>query len=199
MNLTLSIPRIKSRLTSWSGQWLRPRLERWYERLLKRPFVRLRTWLCERWHTLTIKQDSDAELSRCFTALVMLALLLFGTGSVGGKTSLYFVNDRHSALTPEQRELELVGSVESRAEQLTEAEVLGPMEKGRAPLLPAMSRVQSVMRRGNKLYIDLTVPDVADMDVSFSLVSSAIKKTIASNIPFAGHVVVFVNGEPAAR
>lgn len=129
----------------------------------------------------------------------MLALLLFGTGSVGEKASLYFVNDRHSALTPEQRALELVGSVESRAEKLAEAEVLGPMEKGRAPLLPAMSRVQSVMRRGNKLYIDLAVPDVADMDVSFPLVSSAIKKTIASNIPLAGQVVVFVNGEPTAR
>lgn len=131
--------------------------------------------------------------------LVMLALLLFGTGPVGGKASLYFVNDRRSALSTEQRELELVGSVESRAEKLAEAEVLGPMEKGRSPLLPAMSRVQSVMRRGNKLYIDLSVPDVAEMDVSFSLVSSAIKKTIASDIPLAGQVVVFVNGEPATR
>jgi len=109
------------------------------------------------------------------------------------------VNDRRSALSTEQRELELVGSVESRAEKLAEAEVLGPMEKGRSPLLPAMSRVQSVMRRGNKLYIDLSVPDVAEMDVSFSLVSSAIKKTIASDIPLAGQVVVFVNGEPATR
>ncbi|MCE5255811.1 MAG: GerMN domain-containing protein [Spirochaetaceae bacterium] len=146
-----------------------------------------------------LKENPEQKAERTVLALALLFLLFHGAGSVIGKASLYFANGKHSALAREQRNIELIGSVESRAEALVEEVILGPMEKGNSPLVPVLSRVQSVLHRGNKLYIDISVPDIADMTVPFPMVSSAIQKTIEKDIPLAGQVIVFVNGEAAVH
>ena len=138
-----------------------------------------------------LKENSEIKIFRFIQAVILLALFLFG----GNKAALYFANARMNALSLEKRDMALNGSIESRAREVVETEVLGPMERGRVPLFPRLSSVQTVMKRGGKLYISVNVPDLADTQVSYTLVNAAMKKAIAKNLSFAGQVVFFVNGE----
>jgi len=142
-----------------------------------------------------LKENSEIKIFRFIQAVILLALFLFGTGFDGNTAALYFANARMNALSLEKRDMALNGSIESRAREVVETEVLGPMERGRVPLFPRLSSVQTVMKRGGKLYISVNVPDLADTQVSYTLVNAAMKKAIAKNLSFAGQVVFFVNGE----
>ncbi len=142
-----------------------------------------------------LKENSEIKIFHFVLAVILLVLFLFGTGFDGNKAALYFANARINALSLEKRDMALNGSVESRARKVVETEVLGPMEKGRVPLFPRLSSVQTVMKRGGKLYINVNVPDLADTQVSYTLVNAAMKKAIARNLWFAGQVVIFINGK----
>lgn len=127
-----------------------------------------------------------------------MALVLNGLDPHSRHATLYFLDEHRSRLVAEDRKLLLMGSVEERAQKLLEELLLSPYKHTLQPLFTQDARLGAVLHRGNRLYVDIELPDVAAQGLSFGLVRSAIEKTISASIPGAGELVLFVNGTRVA-
>jgi len=131
------------------------------------------------------------------TAIVLLALILNGLDPAVRRARLYFLDAHRTRLAVETRNLSLVGSLEERSRLVLEELMLGPIGYSLQPLFRQDIRLGSVMHRGNRLIVELTIPDPAGLDVSFRLIRSAFEKTIAESVPGAGVLELYVNGNLA--
>jgi len=129
-----------------------------------------------------------------FPVLIAIALLLYGLEPGARSSRLYFLNSGRSKLVAESRELALMGSIEERAQTVLGELMLGPLGYSLQPLFNQDARLRSVMHRGSRLYVDVEMPDIADLKVPFSLIAEAFRKTLADSVPGAGSLELFVNG-----
>lgn len=132
-------------------------------------------------------------------AIVILALILNGLNPAARRARLYFLDAHRTKLAVETRNLSLVGSLEERSKRVLEELMLGPIGYSLQPLFKQDARLGAVMHRGNRLIVELTIPDPAGLDVSFRLIRSAFEKTIAESVPGAGVLELYVNGNLAIR
>lgn len=132
-------------------------------------------------------------------AIVILALILNGLNPAARRARLYFLDAHRTRLAAETRNLSLVGSLEERSRQVLEELLLGPIGYSLQPLFNQDARLGSVMHRGNRLIVELAIPDPTSLGLSFSLIQSAFEKTISESVPGAGVLELYVNGNLAIR
>ena len=134
-----------------------------------------------------------------FPALVAVALVLYGLGTTSRNSRLYFLDSSRSKLVAENRELALMGSIEERVQSVLGELMLGPFSYSLQPLFTQDARLRVVMHRGNRLYVDVEMPDIAILNIPFSLIANAVERTLADSVPGAGTLELFVNGSLVSR
>ena len=132
-------------------------------------------------------------------AIIILALILNGLNPTARRARLYFLDAHRTKLAAETRNLSLVGSLEERSKQVLEELMLGPIGYSLQPLFKQDARLGAVMHRGNRLTVELAIPDPAGIGVPFRLIRSALEKTISESVPGAGVLDLYVNGNLAIR
>jgi len=132
-------------------------------------------------------------------AIIAIAVVFYGLEPTSRNARLYFLNSNKSRLVVENRELALMGSMEERCQNVLGELMLGPFSHSLQPLFTEDARLISVMHRNNRLYVDIGIPDITDSNVPFSLIISAFEKTLASSVPGAGSLELFVNGNLVAQ
>ncbi|HWR11003.1 MAG TPA: GerMN domain-containing protein [Rectinemataceae bacterium] len=133
------------------------------------------------------------------SAITVLALVANGLNPASRHARLYFLDARGTKLVAETRDLSLVGSLEQRSQKVLQELMLGPFSYELQPLFRQDVRLVGVMHRGNKLTVELTIPDLAGLDVSFKLIRAAFEKSLAESVPGAGELDLYVNGALALR
>ncbi len=129
-----------------------------------------------------------------FPAIIIVALVFNGLNPSSRQASLYFLNADRDRLVAEKRDIALVGSIEARASLILEELLLRPFSPALQPLFRQEARLGSVMLRGNRLHVDIELPDLAGLDIPFSLVVSAFEKTLSRSLPGAGSLELYING-----
>ena len=130
-------------------------------------------------------------------AVIVAALVINGLDPEAGRARLFFLNADRTKLVTETRNLALMGSMEERSKQVLDELMLGPFGHKLQPLFKQDARLGAVLHRGNRLYVELDIPDMANLDVPFSLIRSSFEKTLSASVPGAGILELDVNGHPA--
>lgn len=128
--------------------------------------------------------------------IIVAALVFNGLDPAGRRSQLYFLDAHRTKLVAESRNLSLMGSMEERATQVLDELLLGPFDQRLQPLFKQDVRLFSIMHRGNRLYVDISIPDIGALDVPFGLILEAFEKTLSSSVPGAGVLELDVNGTP---
>ena len=131
-------------------------------------------------------------------ALLILAFVVNGLYPSSRQVRLYFLDADRSRLVAEKRAFPLAGTVEERASLILGELMLRPFSPALQPLFRQEAHLGSVMQRGNKLLIEIELPDPASLDISFSLIRSAIEKTLSGALPGGGGLELYVNGNLVA-
>ena len=141
-----------------------------------------------------IQKDHQLGWLLVIPVIIVAALVLNGLDPTERQSKLYYLDATRAKLVAESRKLELMGSMEERSKQVLEELMLGPFSYKLQPLFKQDARLVAVMHRGNVLYVDLDIPDLAALDVSFGLIRSAFDRTLAASVPGFGVLELFVNG-----
>lgn len=129
-------------------------------------------------------------------AIIVSALVINGLDLSAGRARLFFLNADRTKLVAEDRNLALMGSMEERSKQVLDELMLGPFGYKLQPLFKQDARLGAVLRRGNRLYVELNIRDMANLDIPFSLIRSSFEKTLSASVPGAGILELDVNGQP---
>jgi len=130
-------------------------------------------------------------------AIIVAALVVNGLDPAAGRARLFFLDAGRTKLVAETRNLALMGSMEERSKQVLDELMLGPFGYRLQPLFKQDARLAAVLHRGNRLYVELDIPDLANLDVPFSLILSAFREdALGVRCPGAGSLELDVNGNP---
>ncbi|MFA5853014.1 MAG: hypothetical protein WC820_09950 [Spirochaetales bacterium] len=143
------------------------------------------------------RKDHKSGWLLVIPAIIVAALVLNGLDPASGRAQLFFLDASRTKLVAETRNLALMGSMEERSKQVLDELMLGPFGYKLQPLFKQDARLAAVLHRGNRLYVELDIPDLANLDISFSLIRSAFERTLSASVPGAGVLELDVNGNPA--
>lgn len=140
-----------------------------------------------------------------YGALIIIPILLaagviaYGLTLPANSCALYFPDQHGKTLVQERRVLNPIGSTEERARRVIDELVLGPMNHNLQPLFPLSAYVSSFMLRSGILYVNIELPNLADMAIRFPLMYEAIEKSLKASVPESGSLKLFINGLETAK
>ena len=126
--------------------------------------------------------------------IIVLALVVNGLNPAAQYATLFFPSVDHNSLVSEKRRLDLMGSVEKRAQVVAAELLLGPVSRNSLPLFSADSRLLSVLKRGDTVFIDIHLQDPSSENAGWKLIYQAFAKSLSDSVPGAGKVRMFIDG-----
>ncbi|MDA8424885.1 MAG: hypothetical protein M0Z80_02010 [Treponema sp.] len=127
-------------------------------------------------------------------SLVSWAVLDRNSGYV-----LFFPDARSGAIRGETRDLPRVFGSEARASLVAAEELLGPADPNLMPAFALGARVDTVMYRGRRLYVDISDDAALAGRRSLEQGLTCLRKSLATALPFARQIIVTIGGyEPYA-
>jgi hypothetical protein len=140
-----------------------------------------------------------ATSALAFLFLLSLCLYLFVPGRLA-RTVLRFPDEISHSLTPEVRSLPFNWDQEHNVELTVREILLGPARHNHLRLFSRDARLNSVLVRDGKVFIDLSEEAfLPDHDVIYSpqVALEVLKATLMDNFAGVSHVMISVGGEPA--
>ena len=130
---------------------------------------------------------------------LMVSLLFFLiNGTDKHRQVLFFPEYRSSECVGEQRLLPTKSTVEQEIELLVREILLGPFDVNSVAVLPQESKLQTLILRKNRLFIDFSIQVIfqeGESRLSFEEALDCVRKTISFNYPQIEQIVFTVNGE----
>ncbi|HET7839582.1 MAG TPA: GerMN domain-containing protein, partial [Rectinemataceae bacterium] len=113
---------------------------------------------------------------------------------------LFFPDAKTSRIRGEVRDLPRAWGAEARAELVASEVLLGPRDSSLAPAFPAGTRVEAVLYRKGRLYVDIS-PEAAISEPSpLKLGLEALRRSLAVAVPQAARIALTIGGiEPYAE
>lgn len=132
--------------------------------------------------------------------LLAVSILLFLlVGNKFTRRAVFFPNERSLELQGELRRVPRRKDREENIYLLMRELLLGPSDISHARLTPRAAEINTVMFRGESLYLDFS-PDVLFEDkqrpIPFDLVLIGIKQTVTFNFPAIQDIRISVDGVP---
>ncbi|HUW39463.1 MAG TPA: hypothetical protein VMV90_00525 [Rectinemataceae bacterium] len=132
-------------------------------------------------------------------ATFLISLLSWAVLDRNSGYVLFFPDARTGAIRGETRDLPRVFGSEARASLVASEELLGPADPNLIPAFALGSRIDTVMYRGRRLYVDIS--DVAALAGHRTIEQGlyCLKRTLRTALPFARSIVITIGGyEPYA-
>ncbi len=133
-------------------------------------------------------------------SVFLLSLLSWAVLDRKAEVLLFFPDARNGRIQGEVRDLPRAWGSEARAELVASEVLLGPRNSGLAPAFPAGTRVEAVLYRKGRLYVDISDDAALAEPPSLKLGLEALRRSLAVAVPQAARIALTIGGrEPYAE
>ena len=135
----------------------------------------------------------------CFLSLLLISFFLYFifSGNITYRV-LFFPKEFTYEFSGELRRLPKRKTVEENIHLVVDELILGPIDIHSARVLSEKVKLNSILFRNKKLYLDFS-PDIIiteyDVHLSFNEILEGIKKTLIFNFPDLDEIIISVGGE----
>lgn len=126
-----------------------------------------------------------------------ISLLSLAFADPSSEAVFFFPSSRGSALKGELRDLPRRRGAEARAELLASELLLGPSASGLSPAFLPGSRLESVLYRKGRLYVDISAEAALAAPADLKMGLAALRRTLRMGFPWLKELKLTIGGREA--